>query len=475
MHQNYYFLSHLASALDSELRGTRIDEIFTQQKDELVIALSKGEQTLFVQAHFGQSISCLSFPDKFSKKKTNTANLFKEIYGLEIISISPFTNERAFTIQLKEWQMVFQLFGNKSNIVIYHQDQAVDGFHKKYIDNTKPPSSFHRMLKGKSYEEWPTLKGFPTEIMKERQLSESPGEWHELITEFAETESYYIIRHKGRLRLSLVPFASVLSIFNNPMEAVTSFFFQFIKEDRLAKEKSRIGQTLRKRLAKTSNYISNTEKKLAALSSNSNHRNTGDLIMANLHRIPTGSSTVSLQNFENTSTVVIKLNPQMTAQKNAEKFYNKAKNQGKELKILSKNIREKKRELTLLSDQLEQLETLDSLPDIKKSFPAKPGRTKIAAVPFYEREFKGFRIFIGKGARQNDTMLQMHAAKEDLWLHAKDGPGSHVLIKQQPGKQFPKEVIEFAASLAAFYSKRKHDSLTPVIYTPPEICQKKKR
>jgi predicted ribosome quality control (RQC) complex YloA/Tae2 family protein len=79
-----------------------------------------------------------------------------------------------------------------------------------------------------------------------------------------------------------------------------------------------------------------------------------------------------------------------------------------------------------------------------------------ASLPYREVEFNGYKIWIGKNAQNNDTLTLKYGYKEDLWLHAKDVAGSHVLIKHQAGKNFPKDVIERAAQLAAYYSKRKN-------------------
>jgi predicted ribosome quality control (RQC) complex YloA/Tae2 family protein len=64
--------------------------------------------------------------------------------------------------------------------------------------------------------------------------------------------------------------------------------------------------------------------------------------------------------------------------------------------------------------------------------------------------------------------------KDDLWLHAKDVSGSHVIIKYQSGKNFPKDVIERAAQLAAYNSKRKNESLCPVMVTAKKYVRKRK-
>jgi len=81
---------------------------------------------------------------------------------------------------------------------------------------------------------------------------------------------------------------------------------------------------------------------------------------------------------------------------------------------------------------------------------------------------------VGRNAEANDELTLKLAYKEDFWLHAKDVAGSHVIIKHQSGKNFPKDVIERAAQLAAYNSKRKTDSLCPVIVTPKKFVRKRK-
>ena len=83
-------------------------------------------------------------------------------------------------------------------------------------------------------------------------------------------------------------------------------------------------------------------------------------------------------------------------------------------------------------------------------------------------------IFPGRNAEANDKLTLKYSYKDDLWLHAKDVAGSHVLIKYQSGKKFPKDVIEYAAGLAAYNSKRKNESLCPVAYTPKKFVRKRK-
>ena len=88
-------------------------------------------------------------------------------------------------------------------------------------------------------------------------------------------------------------------------------------------------------------------------------------------------------------------------------------------------------------------------------------------------EFEGYQFWIGKSARGNDQLLKL-CHKNDLWLHAKDSAGSHVIIRQRPGSGVPGHIKERAAEVAAYHSKRKNDTLCPVIVTHRKYVRKRK-
>ena len=89
-------------------------------------------------------------------------------------------------------------------------------------------------------------------------------------------------------------------------------------------------------------------------------------------------------------------------------------------------------------------------------------------------EDRGFTILVGRNAANNDLLTQKYAHKDDLWLHAKDVAGSHVVIRHRAGFPVPEPVIEHAAQLAAWYSRRQNDSLCPVTVTPKKFVRKPK-
>ena len=108
--------------------------------------------------------------------------------------------------------------------------------------------------------------------------------------------------------------------------------------------------------------------------------------------------------------------------------------------------------------------------EIKSNGRAAPA----ARLPYRRFTCEGFQIWVGKSAKDNDALTLRHGYKEDLWLHARDVSGSHVLLKHQANRPFPPAVVEKAAALAAWYSKRKTDTLCPVICTPKKYVRKTK-
>ena len=92
-------------------------------------------------------------------------------------------------------------------------------------------------------------------------------------------------------------------------------------------------------------------------------------------------------------------------------------------------------------------------------------------LPFKEYMYKGIRIWVGRNAKNNDLLTTKYAQKDDWWLHARDTSGSHVVIKSPNPSA---EVLEYAASLAAGYSKSNSESLVAVMYTQKKYVRKTK-
>jgi predicted ribosome quality control (RQC) complex YloA/Tae2 family protein len=236
---------------------------------------------------------------------------------------------------------------------------------------------------------------------------------------------------------------------------------------------------LRTALVAGENYCKKNLQRLEEVKQDDHYRLWADLIMANLHTIKGDEEKIVVPNYfqNDQSPQEIRLKKSITPQKNAELYYRKAKNQHIEIARLEASMAQKQEEMKALRHQIatvEKADDLKTLRGIRVTIRPEQEKNESRPLPYHEFEFKGYRILVGKNAQANDTLTSKYGHKEDLWLHAKDVSGSHVLIKYQSGKNFPKDVIEYAASLAAYNSKRRNESLCPVIVTPKKFVRKRK-
>ena len=212
----------------------------------------------------------------------------------------------------------------------------------------------------------------------------------------------------------------------------------------------------------------------------------GDLITANLYRIKKGDEKIVVENFYDSdfSEIEIKLDSKLTPSQNASRYYTKykkAKNTeiyaGKQIEITLKEIEYLESVLYSVSNA----QTPSHLAEIRSEHASRgyvkneTGRKKkdknIESSKPYEFEYNGYTIYVGRNNIQNDMLTLKMSRSRDLWLHAKNIAGSHTLVKYM-GEEFPNDVIEIAASLAAFYSKGKNSPYLEVDYCPVNHVKK---
>ncbi len=436
---------------------------------------------------------CLSFPEGFNRARKNSIDLFNEILMKRVIAVCQFENERSFSVLLEDaYQLLFKMHGNRANLILFHNEKAIALFrnHLKAdleisLNSLHINIDFSRVGFEQNFTKLPDLYfTFGKRVWEYwhykriDQLSVD-AQWDELIKIKAQLDNpaYYIVEKEGLVALSLLPMETVLHTFRNPIEAINKFFSSSSVSNSLETEKAFFRKQLHDQIKAGKNYITKNQQKLDELVNDHHYQIWGDLIMAHMHEIKTGTSEVSLESFYDGKLVVIKLKPDLNAQKNAEVFYRKAKNQQIEINKLKESIHSKEAELEKLNVSLVTLEGTDNLKSLRSNAnlqQTSKNNKKTEPLPYHEFEFKGFWIWVGRNAEKNDELTLKYSYKEDLWLHAKDVAGSHVLIKHQSGKNFPKDVIERAAQLAAYNSKRKTETLCPVSYTPKKFVRKRK-
>src|SRR5690606_7456384 len=262
-------------------------------------------------------------------------------------------------------------------------------------------------------------------------------------------------------------------------KVLNEFFHVFTHDFVLEKEKLKLSTALKNKLRSSESYYQKNHNKLLEIENDTNYKTWADLLMANMHNIKPGLDKITLPNFYNNDLPIeIKIKKDLPPQKNAALFYKKAKNQHIEIERLKEALSGKEDEIKNLKEEITEIEKIDDLKKLRQKT-ASMGTSantekQIESLPFHEFNMDGCRIWVGRNAKGNDELTLKYSHKEDLWLHAKDVTGSHVVIKHQAGKKFPKPVIEKAAQLAAYNSKRKTESLCPVIVTSKKYVRKRK-
>jgi predicted ribosome quality control (RQC) complex YloA/Tae2 family protein len=206
----------------------------------------------------------------------------------------------------------------------------------------------------------------------------------------------------------------------------------------------------------------------------------GDIILANLSKINDESRWLEVENFyAGGEKICIKPEQGKSPSAQAEAYYSRYRKAKSGLAELKDEIRSGEKELAAVKEKLaallaetnplvlhKLLKTGDRQSPLLSSEDAKrPGLT-------YRRG--GWTIIVGRDAAENDTLLRRYAKGNDLWLHARDFPGSYVFIKQRAGKTFPLDILLDAGNLAIFYSKGRNNGSGDLFYTKVKYLRRAK-
>lgn len=267
-------------------------------------------------------------------------------------------------------------------------------------------------------------------------------------------------------------------VFSSISETVERFYNEKDLKDRMKQKASDIHKIVTNRLDRCYKKLEILGGELQEASDSEKYKIYGDLIMSNIYYLHKGEEKVRLQNYYSPvdEYIEIPMDIQLSPSANAQRYYkhyNKSKNAIMKINV---QLEENKQEIMYLETQLDNLDKCTEeleLEEIRNEL-AEQGYTKArktiknqkvkASKPMCFISKAGFEIYVGKNNIQNDYLTLKFAVNQDIWLHTKDIPGSHVIIKTD-GKEVDDATLTEAANLAAFYSKGRPSSKVPVDYT----------
>ncbi|MDD3360260.1 MAG: NFACT RNA binding domain-containing protein [Hespellia sp.] len=208
----------------------------------------------------------------------------------------------------------------------------------------------------------------------------------------------------------------------------------------------------------------------------------GELINTYGYGVEEGAKSFEALNYYTNENITIPLDPQKTTQENAQKYFDRYNKLKRTFEALTELIQETKDDITYLEsistaldiaiseDDLAQIkeELIDS-GYVKRKFTKK--KVKIKSRPFHYVSSDGYDMYVGKNNLQNDELTFHFAVGNDWWFHAKQMPGSHVIVKTN-GDELPDTTFEQAAKLAAYYSKGRGSEKVEIDYVEKKHVKK---
>ena len=262
-------------------------------------------------------------------------------------------------------------------------------------------------------------------------------------------------------------------------EMLDAFYAERDQIERMRVKSQDLLRLLANHADRLSRKIANQQAELSACAERDTLRIKGDLLSANMYAIQKGETSVKLQNFydENLAELEIALDPALTPQQNAQKYYKNYRKAKTAEEKLTEQIGLAQTELTYIDSVFEALALAENERDlneiraelaeqgyVRRRAGKKNQKQPVLSAPLKFKTSDGFTVLVGRNNRQNDKLTMKDANNNDIWFHTKNIPGSHTVLVTD-GKAPTETAMEEAAVLAAQHSRAKDSAQVPVDYT----------
>ena len=504
-----FFLHHMVEELRSELVNGRIQKINQPFEQELVLQIRSNRQShrLLLSAHpvFGRIQLTQTTFENPAQPSTFIMVLRKYLQGALIESIEQVENDRIVEITVSnkneigdhiQTTLIIEIMGKHSNILL------VDKSSHKILEVIKhvgfSQNSYRTLLPGSTYIAPPSTESLNPFTVKDEKLFEIlqtqeltaknlQSLFHGLGRDTAnELENILVSDKLSTFRnffgqetkpfltetsFSPVPFANrVGETFASLSDLLDTYYKDKAERDRVKQQASELIRRVENELQKNRHKLKKQEKELLATDNAEEFRQKGELLTTFLHQVPNDQDQVILDNYYTNQPIIIALDKALTPSQNAQRYFKRYQKLKEAVKYLTELIEETK--ATIL--YLESVETvlnqagLGEIAEIREEliqtgFIRRRQREKIHKRKKPEQYLASDGktiIYVGRNNLQNEELTFKMARKEELWFHAKDIPGSHVVIS---GNLNPSDEVKTdAAELAAYFSKGRLSNLVQV-------------
>ena len=504
-----FFLHHMVEELRRELVNGRIQKINQPFEQELVLQIRSNRQShrLLLSAHpvFGRIQLTQTTFENPAQPSTFIMVLRKYLQGALIESIEQVENDRIveMTVSNKneigdhiQATLIIEIMGKHSNILL------VDKSSHKILEVIKhvgfSQNSYRTLLPGSTYIAPPSTESHNPFTVKDEKLFEilqtqettakhlqslfqglgrdTANELENILVsdKLSTFRNFFNQETKPCLTetsFSPVPFANqVGESFTSLSDLLDTYYKDKAERDRVKQQASELIRRVENELQKNRHKLKKQEKELLATDNAEEFRQKGELLTTFLHQVPNDQDQVILDNYYTNQPITIALDKALTPNQNAQRYFKRYQKLKEAVKYLTDLIEETK--ATIL--YLESVETvlnqagLEEIAEIREEliqtgFIRRRRREKIQKRKKPEQYLASDGktiIYVGRNNLQNEELTFKMARKEELWFHAKDIPGSHVVIS---GNLEPSDEVKTdAAELAAYFSQGRLSNLVQV-------------
>ena len=504
-----FFLHHMVEELRRELVNGRIQKINQPFEQELVLQIRSNRQShrLLLSAHpvFGRIQLTQTTFENPAQPSTFIMVLRKYLQGALIESIEQVENDRIveMTVSNKneigdhiQATLIIEIMGKHSNILL------VDKSSHKILEVIKhvgfSQNSYRTLLPGSTYIAPPSTESLNPFTIKDEKLFEilqtqettaknlqslfqglgrdTANELENILVSDKLSTFHNFFNQETKPCLtetsfSPVPFANqVGEPFANLSDLLDTYYKDKAERDRVKQQASELIRRVENELQKNRHKLKKQEKELLATDNAEEFRQKGELLTTFLHQVPNDQDQVILDNYYTNQPITIALDKALTPNQNAQRYFKRYQKLKEAVKYLTDLIEETK--ATIL--YLESVETvlnqagLEEIAEIREEliqtgFIRRRQREKIQKRKKPEQYLASDGktiIYVGRNNLQNEELTFKMARKEELWFHAKDIPGSHVVIS---GNLDPSDEVKTdAAELAAYFSQGRLSNLVQV-------------
>lgn len=507
MYKNYFFLNRIVLELNTKLSGCLIKSIFSQEKDKLIMQFEEPVDNV-IEFSVNHSEPYITYRKKYIRAKRNTIDIFPELLHKKILSFSIADDDRIIKFEFENIELFFAIRGKFTNLYLIYDDKIKsfkeeqdetlieirNEFAKKNfitVFNDIDPKSISR-YSIKSIREKFKFIGKELELEVNSRTDKEEIHPRELLTILKNIKSSDMVLYYDTQNNEVKIGFDGLVIFNSyKKEYIGDLFDTFneflIKKIYLTKKNiklKKIADVVEKELNRTVNKIEKLEQIIITGPKDKLFKKYANLILINLNKIEVNAAQLVCEDtFESEGTITIPLDNKISPQKNADKYFEKARNSLTEFKKARELFDKEK----IAFERLKKIknEINPQLPDeriniIMKELNIKDD-DKTDKQDEYANKFKyyliegKYHVYVGKDSQNNDLLTTKFAKQNDMWFHARAVSGSHVILRVENKKEIiPKSVIKKAASLAAFHSKAKTAGVVPVSFTYKKYVVKRK-